>query len=123
MANTGVFDPLNDFLGMVNITGFPGTITVQQVNVDTGNITANSSGIQAIGRTTDAAVIGLSADGNVITKGKRFFFQASSVSFTPKIRDAVLDSGNVTREITDISLIGFDTVYRVETHAVPPPTA
>ncbi len=115
-----VFDPVADFMGMVDDAGFPpSSISVSQINVNTGAVITTATITQAIGRTTDASMMQMSADGKAVSKGKRFFFLASQVSWALKIYDIITDTGGVQREISDVSLICFDTVYKVETHAIP----
>jgi hypothetical protein len=115
----GEFDCSADFTDMVAMCGFPvSSVTVLKVDPDTGNTTANSTGVRAIGRTTNAETVTLSDSGEVVPKGRRWFLMAADISWGLRTRDQI-QSGNATYEINDsVSLIGQDAVYRVESHYI-----
>lgn len=111
------FDPGADFDIIAADLGFPSAnVTFAQINVDTG-VANQTASAPAFGRTTDNAAIGVAGDGSLISRSKRLWVKASLIPWLLKPRDTATE-GTTVREIGSVSLVGFDKLYVVETHAV-----
>jgi hypothetical protein len=89
------------------------TVTVQQINPDTGAVVATSTGVVVLARVIDKREQPI-GDGSIPAETRRFHLKSANVSFVPKTRDRVVD-GSDTWKIDSVQRAAFGTRYVVET--------
>lgn len=86
-------------------------LTVQQIDPDTGIVTATSEDVTCLKRLTQKATVAV-GEGEVGSAMSGFTLVASGVSFVPKDRDRVIDADGVTWIIGNVTIGGFGTLYQ-----------
>lgn len=86
------------------------TVTVTQINPDTGAVLATSAAVTAMQRfpRTETVSVG---EGEVGATFSSFALVAAGLSFVPKARDQITDADSVVWEIENVTTGGFGTLY------------
>lgn len=109
------FDPADDFNAIVTDIGFPGNVTVRQINRDTGNTTTTANSVPAVGRTLDGTPAAVGENGEIYPKSKRWWLRASDITWTLGKGDHVVSGGGLYT-IESARLVAFDAAYVCESH-------
>jgi len=86
------------------------TVTVLQIDPDTGATLATSAGVTALKRVTRTTSPG-AGGGEVGVEECKFLLDAAAVSFTPRSRDKITDADGVTWSVGDVETIGFGQLH------------
>lgn len=107
-----IVDPGEDFATIVDALI---AVTVQQVDPDSGAVTATSSNVTCLKRAPLTNEVGTEAGGSVRQERCRFVLLASDVSFVPDERDRIVDDSGFVWGVDTASIEGLETLYHVDT--------
>lgn len=89
------------------------SVTVTQINPDTGAETASCEGVTCLAGDREQETAGV-GDGSVPAERTGFTLRASEVSFEPRERDRVTDADGIVWSLDSVSVEGRGSLYVCE---------
>ena len=101
-------DPGEDF---AVVTDGLDSVSVRQINPDSGATLATSTSVSVLKRAPQRAPSSTGFGGEVGAETCRFWIEADDLSFVPRTRDQITDADSVVWDILRVSVVALTELY------------